>query len=121
MNDLTSFVKLADDCTGQSILPDLYGGLRGSNGTGCEVTVDSLRDVTVLIGNVIEILLSVAVFVAIGFIIYGGFRYITSSGDASGIKGAKDTIVNAIIGLIIAMVAFGVVRYITGEFVGGTF
>ena len=42
--------------------------------------------------------------------------YITSNGDPSGIKKAKDTIVNAVVGLIITMVAFGVVRFITAGF-----
>jgi hypothetical protein len=103
---------LAADCTGQTILPDIYDGLR----TGCEVKIDSLGDVMVLAGNAIGLLMLIAGFVAIGFIIVGGFTYITSSGDPSGIKKAKDTITNAVIGLVIAMLAFGIVRYITGSF-----
>lgn len=114
-------ILLADGCTKQTVLPDLYRNLRGTNGAGqCEVVINSIYDVRTLIANGVEIALSVAVFVAIGFIIFGGFRYVTSSGDASGIKKAKDTIVNAVIGLILAMLAFGIVRYISGQFAGGT-
>lgn len=109
--------RLADACTNQNLLPDLYRGVRETTGGGsCEVVINSIYDVRNILGNVIEIGLTVAVFVAIGFIIYGGFRYITSSGDSSGIKKAKDTIVNAVIGLVIAMLAFGIVRFITGSF-----
>lgn len=114
LNLLTQLPRyLAADCTSQSLLPDLYSGMRDSS---CEVQVDSLGDVLKLAGNAIGILMVIAGVVAIGYIIVGGFTYITSSGDPAGIKKAKDTIVNAVIGLVIAMVAFGVVRYITGQF-----
>lgn len=103
----------AEACSTSSILPDLYAGLRNSD---CEVQISSLSQIMVLAGNIIGILMVVAGMVAIGFIIVGGFTYITSSGDPSGIKKAKDIIVNAVIGLVIAMVSFGVVRYITGGF-----
>jgi len=106
---------IADACTGQSIFPDLYGnGLRKAG--SCEVEIDKITDILVLVGNVISILMLVAGFVAVAFIIVGGFTYITSGGDAGGIKKAKDTIVNAVIGLILALVSFGVVTYITGSF-----
>lgn len=106
---------LAVECTGQSLIPDIFGGGLRDEGT-CEVKIDQLNDILVLVSNVISILMVVAGFVAIAFIIIGGFTYITSSGDASGIKKAKDTIVNAVIGLVMAMVAFGVVKFITGSF-----
>lgn len=105
---------LADSCTGQSILPDLWGGLR--KGSSCEVQITKLNDILILVANIISILMFIAGFVAIAFIIVGGFMYITSNGDPSGIKKAKDTIVNAVVGLIITMVAFGVVKFITAGF-----
>ena len=111
---IISSLLVAASCTGQTLIPDLYaGGLRNSS---CEVEINSLQQVLVLVGNLISILMFVAGFVAIAFIIVGGFTYITSAGDPSGIKKGKDVITNAIIGLVIAMVSFGVVRYITGQF-----
>lgn len=107
-------IFLADACTKQTLLPDLWRGLR--TGGNCEVEINSIYDVRNLIANGIEIALTIAVFVAVGFIIYGGFRYIISSGDPSGVKKAKETIVNAIIGLVLAMLSFGIVRFITGSF-----
>ncbi len=109
--------KLADACTGQGILPDLFGGLRGVKGAApCEVKIDSLASIQILIANLIQILLFIAGFVAVGFIIYGGFQYMLSSGEPGGIKKAKDTIVNAVIGLVLAILAFGIVKFITGQF-----
>lgn len=117
MIPITTF--LADACTGQSIIPDLYGGLRAGGKGGCEVQIDSLSKILVLLGNAISIALFAAGFIAVGFIIYGGFQYILSSGDPSGIKKAKETIVNAVIGLVIAMLAFGIVNFLSGSFVSG--
>lgn len=109
---LPLFLSAACD-TGQSLFPDLYEDLRGGS---CEVVIDSFADIITLLGNIISIMLIIAGFVAVGFIIVGGFKYITSSGDPSGIKSAKETIVNAIIGLVLAMVSFGVVKYVAGSF-----
>lgn len=104
---------LADACSGQSIFPSIYRNLQDAN---CEVTIDQLGDIKTLIANGIEIGLMIAGFVAVGFIIYGGFQYIVSGGEPAGIKRAKDTIVNAVVGLILAMVSFGVVRFISDAF-----
>lgn len=106
---------LAAGCTQQSLLPDIYGGGLREAGS-CEVKIDSLNDLLILAGNVISILMVIAGFVAITFIIVGGFMYITSSGEPANIKKAKETIVNAVVGLIMAMVSFGVVKYVTGGF-----
>lgn len=108
---------LAAECTGQTLIPDLYAGLRGRNGAAaCEVTVEKLNDILILVANAISILMLVAGAVAVGFIIAGGFMYIASSGEPANIKKAKETIVNAVVGLIIAMLSFGVVKFATSGF-----
>lgn len=60
----------------------------------------------------IDILLRIVVLVTVGFIIYGGFQYMTSSGEPDRTKKAKDTILNALIGLVIAIVAASVVSFL---------
>lgn len=70
-----------------------------------------------LIGlGVVDILLRIAGLVAIGFIVYGGFLFITSQGESEGLKRAKNTIINALIGLTIAITASGLVSFIAGKF-----
>lgn len=105
---------IAHECTKQSIIPDLYEGVR-ETGT-CNVKIDSFSDIGQLLVNGVQILLSMAGLVAVGFIIYGGFLYIVSNGDSSGVKKAKDTILNAIVGLLITLFAFGGINFITGRF-----
>lgn len=68
---------------------------------------------------VVEILLRIATLVALGFVIYGGFRYITSQGEPDGTKSAKQTILNALIGLVISLLATGIVAFVANELMFG--
>lgn len=66
---------------------------------------------------VIEILLLIAGVVAVAFIVVGAYRYVLSQGNPDQTKIAKDAVLNAIIGLIIAILATTLVRYIASELV----
>lgn len=64
------------------------------------------------IALVINILSIVVGVIAVIMIIIGGLRYITSGGDSNNTKGAKDTILYAIIGLVVVALAQGIVRFV---------
>ncbi len=69
-----------------------------------------------LIGLVIfEDILRIAAVVAVGFIVYGGIRFITSQGEPQNNKEARDTIVNALIGLVITIAAASLVSFVGGR------
>jgi len=75
-----------------------------------------------IIAQIINIAFMAAGLVAVIYLIIGGFRYVTSGGNAEAIEGAKATILNAIIGLIIIFISFLLVNYILGAMgVGGIF
>ncbi len=61
---------------------------------------------------IVDILLRVAGMVAVGYVIYGGFRYIVSQGEPDATKSAQGTVINALIGLAIALVAVVAVNFI---------
>lgn len=61
---------------------------------------------------IVEMLLRIASLVAVGFVIYGGFRYIASQGEPENAKSARQTIINALIGLVIAIAAASIVAFI---------
>lgn len=63
---------------------------------------------------ILNIVFLVAGLLSVTFIIIGGFKYTVSGGDSAGLKSAKETITYAIVGLIITLLAFGIVNYITG-------
>lgn len=61
---------------------------------------------------VFEILLRVGGLVAIGFIIFAGFQLILAQGESERVKGARSTLVNALIGLTITIFATAIVNVI---------
>ncbi len=69
-----------------------------------------------IINSISEAILYVVGTIAVLFIIIGGFQYITSAGNPDAIEKAKNTILYAVIGIIIALLAYAIVKYIVGEF-----
>ena len=65
-----------------------------------------------LVKNIINILLTVASVVAVIMIIVGGIRYATSNGDSNQVTAAKNTIMYAVIGLVIAIFAYAIVNFV---------
>lgn len=65
---------------------------------------------------IIDDLLRIATLVAVGFVIYGGIQYQTSGGSPDGTQRARQTIINALIGLVLAILAASIVAYIGNEF-----
>lgn len=64
--------------------------------------------------SILNIVFIVLGLLAVIFVIIGGVKYILSGGDSAGIKSAKETIIYAIVGLVISLLAFGIVNYVTG-------
>lgn len=59
-----------------------------------------------------SLLLYLAGAIAVLAIIFGGVRYVTSTGDAARVKQAKDTILYGIIGLVVSILAFAIVQFV---------
>jgi hypothetical protein len=98
----------------------ISGGIRGG--------VEAARGVdmpTNLIGDggffttAVNILLFLIGAVAVIMIIFGGFRYVISGGDSSAVTSAKNTILYAIIGLIIAALAYAIIDFVLNTLVSG--
>ncbi|TSA44794.1 hypothetical protein D4R52_03680 [bacterium] len=70
-----------------------------------------------IVMRVIQILLAVAGLVAVIFLIVGGFRYILAGGNEEAAESAKKTITNAIIGIVIIILAFVIVRVISNALI----
>lgn len=105
---LTPQVVLAQDpldpvCTG-----------RGSVSAACQgrTTENPLVGPNGIITRVIQIIVIVTAVAAIIVIIVGGLKYILSSGDPNGVNSAKNTVLYAIIGLLVAVVAQAIVSFV---------
>ena len=77
---------------------------------------DIAKGVPLILFAIIELLLRISGLIAVGYIIYGSIQYITSQGMPENLKGAKSTITNAITGLIVVMLATGLVQFIGNAF-----
>ncbi len=71
-----------------------------------------------LFGNIITILLIIAVITSIIYLIWGGITWIKANGDKGQIDHARHTIMTAMVGLIIAFLAFFIINLITYLFTG---
>ena len=69
-------------------------------------------DMKQIINNIINIFLGFLGLVAVALILYGGFLWMTSQGNVDRIKKAKDTIIGALIGLIIIMASYAIVSFV---------
>ncbi len=95
------------------IIPTWYKYLEFS--PDCTVIISKIDDFLKIGGAVIEIVLRLGAIAAIGFIIFGGFRFVTSMGDPEGIKNARNTIINAVIGLALMILSTTIVSFIAGR------
>jgi hypothetical protein len=67
------------------------------------------------IQTIINVLLGLIGVVAVIMLIYGGFRYVLSAGNEKATSAAKDTILFAIIGIVVAVLAFAIVNFVIGS------
>lgn len=83
----------------------------GQNGLGLEKYIFRIAL------NVIEMALYLVGYISAGFIIYGGFKYLTSPSDSSKIVGGRKTIQNALIGLVISIMSVVIVKLIADNII----
>ena len=107
---LTSTPAMASACTPNSQFlgfPNWYRGLNCENGvvTMTRGSANLGSVVTTIVLNIVDMAVRASALVALGFVIWGGIRYMTSQGDSGRLASAKDTIFKAIIGLVIATMA----------------
>ena len=76
----------------------------------CNITFGSLFPTLITAAFVI------ASLIALAFLIYGGIRWITSGGDKAGVESARNTIVAALVGLVITFLAYFIINIVFSFF-----
>lgn len=95
----------ADVCSGADTLKlDQTGS--------CADQSNTLNDLITKIVNIFSVIVGL---IAVIMIIFGGFRYITSGGDSTKVNSAKNTILYAIVGLIIVALAQVIVKFVLNK------
>lgn len=97
---------------------------QGSGGTATEAPPATIQegidaanpggpsDLLTVVKNIVNVILFIVGFVAVVMLIVGGVRYVVSAGNDEAVGKAKNTILYAIIGLVIAILAFAAVNFI---------
>jgi cytochrome bd-type quinol oxidase subunit 2 len=91
------------------------GGCLSTDSSDCEASKDAGGTVNNIIAQVINIFSLVVGVVSVIMIIIGGLKYITSGGDSGNVSGAKNTILYAIVGLVIVALAQVVVHFVLSK------
>lgn len=93
----------------QAVAQDLtiQGGAESAKGN------DQGNDLTAIFQTVVNIMLFLIGAVAVIMLVIGGIRYVVSGGNSEQVTGAKNTIMYAIIGIVVAFLAYAAVSFVT--------
>lgn len=112
-------LALAQDATSPELKNGLCAGVNLDITSNCNSSGLSQgqanQKLNSIIHTIINLLSVVVGVVAVIMIIVGGLRYITSGGSDTSVTGAKNTILYAIIGLIIVALAQILVRFVLSK------
>ena len=86
--------------------------LQLSDGNCAAKDESGIEKINKVVRGVVNTLSLIVGIVAVIMIIIGGLRYITSGGASDKVSGAKDTIVFAIVGLVVVALAQVIVRFV---------
>lgn len=94
-----------------------------ANEEACKVNPNSLickdsgESIENVIGTIVNTLLFILGAISVVMIIIGGIMYTTSGGDSGAVSKAKNTILYAVIGLVVAFLAYAIVNWVVGIFI----
>lgn len=105
-------------CEGRFLgIPPWYRGLTNNNPPTCDLKspdeVGSLGSyIWRIVLNIIEMAIVAMTYITVFFILFGGFLYITGGTNPSQIERARKTIINAVIGLVVAISAIALTNLV---------
>lgn len=111
-----TYLSLAFPVLAVDIDPCASSGLKGKQNAEGFGKLCNISFTGGLVSDIITIAFILASLIALGFLIYGGIRWITSGGDKTGVETARNTIVAALVGLVIVFLAYFIIKLIFGFF-----
>jgi hypothetical protein len=110
----------AKPCPGGGFLgfPTWYKYLPGHTDPNthlCSPQMQGLNDIWLVLAAIIEIMLQAAALLAVVMVIYGSINFVMSRGEPDKTANARNTIINALLGLAIAVIAAATVNFIAGS------
>jgi multisubunit Na+/H+ antiporter MnhB subunit len=95
----------------------LQNGANAAKGTD---QVTNMFGATGIFNTITNIMLFLVGAISVLMIIIGGFRYVVSGGNSTSVSAAKNTILYAVIGIIVAILAYAVINFVISSFAPGT-
>ena len=116
-------IALALVLTGGAITPSLvYAEGCGTAESCARSGVDQVSSsgTSMTVGGIIKIIVDILLFVlgavCVVMIVIGGIKYTTSQGDQTAVSSAKNTILYAVVGLVVAIAAYAIVNFVLAQF-----
>ncbi len=106
-----SAAVFASVTSGKVMALSIRDGIDAAKTDDMPATLDGAGGV---IDNVTSTILYVLGFLAVIMLIIGGVKYALSAGDAKAVTDAKNTILYALIGLVIAILSYAIVKFVIG-------
>lgn len=115
---ITGIAAGATLCAGKVMALSVQDGADAARVDG--MPADLFGDTGVLSQVTEKVLLIVGV-ISVIMLIWGGIRYIISGGDSKKVTDAKNTVLYAIIGLIICLLAYAIVKFVINATLGTSY
>lgn len=82
-------------------------------GTICTLGPDQFGPI---ISTALNVIIVIAILIAVFFLVWGGIKWITSGGDKAKVESARNTIIAGIIGLVFVFLAYFIISLVTNIF-----
>ena len=77
----------------------------------------SFDNLTDFLSNIIQFAMTFAVIIAVVAVLVAGFKYITSAGDSEKVKSSTQSLIFALVGLVIVFLAPTLIKFILNNFI----
>ena len=106
MNFVTQIIQFANAQTDAACVGLTATGGSCDAGKGLMANFQTIANTLIFIVGAISVLM----------VIIGGLRYVLSGGDSAGLKSAKDTILYALIGVVVSVLSYALVAFVISRF-----
>lgn len=94
---------------------DLCNGIEAASGSSSCGSSGSISNLLTTIVNIISLVIGV---VAVIMILVAGFKFMTSGGESSKVAEAKNSLIYAIVGIVVVALAQIIIRYVVNRSIG---
>jgi hypothetical protein len=95
-----------------TMIADATSSITGGLTAACASACNTGSTVNSIFASIANVLIFIIGSVSVIMVIIGGLRYVTSNGDSKSTESAKNTILYAVIGIIVAIASYAIVKFV---------